>query len=481
MHTLTGSRSFTVKCKNLFTVCEIQCLRILKKLKWEYFCSTTNTTKSGNIMVKFDGGQTVDKKLKVPVDLSNSNLKSVLEVPLLTSLLCNFLSITDRSKLFQAYPLDSIFRETVSKHLIVSLPAFSGQEFQIATRAIQLYGPPKVSFHPSLTPVQLPVVNNILKYYADRVPNLGEDRNEIRSTRLKKLDLTGVLINTTTAKILQERFIIKELLLGETKPNFDKAFKMQKLIDLTVINNNNFLAYSLLDQAFESLETLTIINCKRILLDSVREVLINKKNFIKFTKIVLRDCVTAEGDMYLLNFLETVFSELHNVSHFIFKFTVPPVNRTTEFFDLQLQSNSQISVLDLSNNTWLYKKISTVLLHTPCLKYLDLSGIVIEENLDFEPLNSLEVLKIDYFLNCTQSLKTICPQKFKQLIVANKLGKNNRKFKAIRLDELERLIVVGERKTLEFNSCLIREPDWLRRMKNNGKVEIVQADKLCKT
>ena len=270
------------------------------------------------------------------------------------------------------------------------------------------------------------------------------------------------------------------MLLGETKPNFDKAFKMQKLIDLTVINNNNFLAYSLLDQAFESLETLTIINCKRILLDSVREVLINKKNFIMFTKIVLRDCVTAEGDMYLLNFLETVFSELHDVSHFIFKFTVPPVNRTTEFFDLQLQSNSQISVLDLSNNTRLYKKISKVLLHTPCLKYLDLSGIVIEENLDFEPLNSLEVLKIDYFLNCTQSLKTICPQKFKQLIVANKLGKDNRKFKAIRLDELERLIVVGERKMLEFNSCLIREPDWLRRMKNNGKVEIVQADKLYK-
>ena len=180
---------------------------------------------------------------------------------------------------------------------------------------------------------------------------------------------------------------------------------LQKLIlNSTVINNNNYLAYSLLDQSFDRLETLIIINCKRILLDSVREVSINKE----------------KDSMYLLGFLETVFSKQH-VLHYIFKFNVPPVNRATDLW-LMITikfSNCTCSVLDLSNNTWLYRKFPIVLLHTPCLKYLDLCGIVIEKNLDFEPLNSLEAFKLDYFLKCTQSLRTICPQNFKQLSVTN--------------------------------------------------------------
>ena len=149
--------------------------------------------------------------------------------------------------------------------------------------------------------------------------------------------------------------------------------------------------------------------------------------------------------MYLLGFLKTVFSESHNVSHFIFKFTIPPVKRTTGVFFLQLQSNSKISVLDLSNNTCLYRKIPKVLLYTRCSQYLDLSGIEIEENLDFERLDSLGVLKLDYFLNGTQSLRTICPQNFEQLIITNKLCKNNKKYKAMRLNELERPISVLEK------------------------------------
>ena len=65
---------------------------------------------------------------------------------------------------------------------------------------------------------------DILKNYADRVQNLGDDSSRIRNTRLKKLDLTGLLINTTITKILHERFVFEEFLLGNSKQDFDEAF-----------------------------------------------------------------------------------------------------------------------------------------------------------------------------------------------------------------------------------------------------------------
>lgn len=123
--------------------------------------------------------------------------------------------------------------------------------------------------------------------------------------------------------------------------------------------------------------------------------------------------------MHLLDFLETVFSSVHELDTFTFKHSVAPANEISQFFDLILDSYTSITELNLENNSLLYGKISVILSYTPQIKILNIKGIELDTELRFSYLQELVELHMDYFTDCKSALVTISSNVFKKLTVTN--------------------------------------------------------------
>ena len=320
---LQHSKGLKIVCHNLRTSCEIQCSALLRRLTWSY--ASPSGVKSGHMMVCIDGVQAETGQVYLPVETVNENwLLSCLFQLGVSKEICKNLKVTDRNNLFVAtYQIDPVFRAITYPALDVSLPAFIGKRTYFSIRAIQLFNPIKILFYPSQVPYSLHVVATILKAFRARNAQECEKSENKKVKRLIELNLTGVKVNEPLAKMISENFELQTLRLGEATQSFERFLKVEGTQRLYVENNINFLAICLYEIEFTQLKHLEIYNCERILLQSIISFLHNSKTL---KKLIIINCITVDKDMHLLDFLETVFSSVHELDTFTFKHSVAPAN-----------------------------------------------------------------------------------------------------------------------------------------------------------
>ena len=307
---LNHGRAATVLCHSLTTSFELQCLGLLKQLRWAHTPQGSNKLIEGHMMVKLDGKQTAKQTMEAPLDFQSSSFLPILSLPEINEKIATFLQPIDKNNLFIAInKMQAFFRALVFPTLTVNLPAFSGQQTSMACLAILLHNPTRISFSSLFEPISLPAANIILRAYARRNAQEREPGGEKRIKRLIELDLTGVCVNETTMYYLSKNFEIPAVKFADTKSHIDKDFKMHGLQALYVENNDNFIATCLYDIAFINLKKLEIINCNRIVLSSIANFLAGENSL---TYLKLKDCIKVEKDRNVLHeFLNVVFSDAH--------------------------------------------------------------------------------------------------------------------------------------------------------------------------
>ena len=116
-----------------------------------------------------------------------------------------------------------------------------------------------------------------------------------------------------------QKFAIEALKIGKTSRQFDLEFEMPSLRRLEVINNNYFVANCLRKQSFQNLQSVTLINCKRLRLMYLAELILTARD-LKTLQIV--DSFKGK-QQFLLDFLQVAISHCSKVEMLRFEFTEP--------------------------------------------------------------------------------------------------------------------------------------------------------------
>ena len=276
--------------------------------------------------------------------------------------------------------------------------------------------------------------------------------------RLKKLDLTDVLVNEMIIELLSDKFKIGCLRLCETRAHIDRALKLEGLLELYVENNENFLTTCLYEPALVNLRKLEIVNCPLILLTCI-ENFINGINDLK--ELILRDCIKLDKNMFLLDFLRAVFSNKNGLKAFVFEYTVQPLAEILQFFPSSLEDDVSLTELNLTNNAILSNKVSEIIMHTTKLRVLKLQGVELNEQVTLSYLYELEELYIDYFHDFSIIIATLNSNMFKKLEVANKHHIKSIMTKNVNFDNLYELFRKDYDLEVFFINCKVTEPVWL--------------------
>ena len=118
-----------------------------------------------------------------------------------------------------------------------------------------------------------------------------------------------------------------------------------------------------------------------------------KINAVFSAKKDFTSCVTDERNLYLIDFLQLVFSDKVSVKRFEFECSKPEEVLTSWFFQLSLTSDCDIKELSLVNSNFLIYTLQTIIDHSPELEIVDSQGIQVPEIINFSGLPELKKIK----------------------------------------------------------------------------------------
>ena len=229
-------------------------------------------------------------------------------------------------------------------------------------------------------------------------------QGQIGKIELREIDLQGVKVTENLIKYLCDNFRVEKLTVSKSTSQFDRVLQLRGLLEFKIVNNDIFSAAGLTFQSFNSLVILEILECKMISLYNITQFIIKSSTIQKLTIV---DCITNERNYYLIEYIQTVFSEKSGLTSLHLKASKSENVTTSGFFQLNVNSDCKLRELTLVNNNFLLYIVQNILNNAPDLEELDLRGIKLQQNLNLSVLPELRKLTIDYFHDFTKIIQTI--------------------------------------------------------------------------
>ena len=384
-------------------------------------------------------------------------------------LICYYLKPIEKYNFYIAtYQNEIVLKSVVKEGFDVSWPSAEAAT-TIACRAITKVQPRILLFSPTPETLQPKSVHKIIKQ-AVLVTVQGQNKSD----RIIKLDLSGVCILSKTVRMICDNFVIKKFTLSKTKENVDRIFNVEGIEKLKIKENNITNLSFLENKAYETLKSLTVIKCERVLFKSLID-FINKTKTLKELKLVQIEA--KDRDFQLAHFMQIVFSHVSSVSSLEFSFIEPQNLDITANFQ-PLIGSCQITDLNLINNIYFNHVIKDILHFLNCLKVLDITGLKVTSNLNFCNLEQLQSLKISNFFGIDQAFETITSDLLTFLQITNTLNGKNVVNNPIKFDLLRVLILELPNFEIKLLNCNVVIPSWLRDLISAGNVKITRQDKM---
>ena len=229
-------------------------------------------------------------------------------------------------------------------------------------------------------------------------------QEQIGEIELREIDSQGPKVTENLIKYLCDNFRVEKLTVSKSTSQFDRVLQLRGLLEFKIVNNDIFSAAGLTFQSFNSLVILEILECKMISLYNITQFIIKSSTIQKLTIV---DCITDERNYYLIEYIQTVFSEKSGLTSLHLKASKSENVTTSGFFQLNVNSDCKLRELTLVNNNFLLYIVQNILNNAPDLEELDLRGIKLQQNLNLSVLPELRKLTIDYFYDFTKIIQTI--------------------------------------------------------------------------
>ena len=229
-------KTATVSCDELEMSCKLQCLALVGKFKWSYHSTNKNKTYKGILKMRPDNSlKTGEVPLRgevAPVEkqpqanevanFDNHPFSEVLRKTNVFREICSYLKSIDLYNLYKVIKssefISSLFF-SIAFHVNIEIsgPWLVGPSaVDYFNQIITIANPPNLLFQDINKPVCPSIALKFLKTIASR----NAESNQ-KITRMKMLDLSGVVVTESLIKYVSERFKIESIKLGKTTRQFD--------------------------------------------------------------------------------------------------------------------------------------------------------------------------------------------------------------------------------------------------------------------
>ncbi|KAL7301933.1 hypothetical protein TKK_0005526 [Trichogramma kaykai] len=305
-------------------------------------------------------------------------------------------------------------------------------------------------FYREEMPVPLPCVSMLLRARVGDVP-------ENSMCFLEKVDLTSVIVNNEFIRFVSGRFLIKELIIGQSTAHFESEARFRGVQYLTIKNNSSFRGSLLLSNLADSLLTVKIIACKNLIFHKLKAFLSEDS---RTTAIVLDKIgiVKSFGPDYT-HIFDGLFSGKNVIKSFTF--TSPCMQ---EIVDVNIVNrkfcvNNFLTELNFENNQLCAVFLPKIVELVPNLESLNVVGVGPLVDVSFAALHELKQLKLSYYSGFTTAVASIVSSKFEHLVMINSLGKKHTKL--VGPGFAVKLFSVAARESLvELHKCRIVPSQW---------------------
>ncbi|KAL7289992.1 hypothetical protein TKK_0015724 [Trichogramma kaykai] len=305
-------------------------------------------------------------------------------------------------------------------------------------------------FYREEMPVPLPCVSMLLRARLSGVP-------ENSMCFLEKVDLTSVIVNNEFVRFLRGRFIIKELIIGQSTAHFESEARFRGIQYLTIKNNSSFRGSLLLSNLADSLLTVQIIACKNLIVDKLKAFLSEDS---RATAVVLDriGIVKSFGPNYT-HIFDGLFSGNNVIKSFAF--TSPCMQEIVDvnIVNRKLCVNNFLTELNFENNQLCAAYLPKIVELVPNLESLNVVGVGPLVDVSFAALHEFKQLKLSYYSGFTTAVASIASNKFEHLVIMNSLGKKHTKLVgpgfAVKL-----LSVAARESFVELHKCRIVPSQW---------------------
>ena len=335
-----------ITCTKLADTCRLQCLFLLKKLTWSYK-DPKQYLIEGDFKIIPKDEIIASIELNSQTENSENTLISILHShPTASDIIFSYLDKTELFNLYIAtHKSTAVYRTFCFPEINALQFPFNGRtSIDLIYKAINTYNPTQLSFPSMQDPLEPNSILRILRLVVKK--NAQEEIQKI--SRLKKLDLSGIMVNDGIFAHIKEKMCIKQMKICDTSMQVNHQFKYQGLEKLEVLNNGHFTGRGLNDLNFEMLQSIILINCKRIQLLSLVEIAIGKH-----VKTLVITHGISHKDLSITIFLQKVMSEESTLQTFHFNFTEVPNFQISQAFQPLFIGNCYLKELNVKNNTLL--------------------------------------------------------------------------------------------------------------------------------
>ncbi|KAL7304684.1 hypothetical protein TKK_0002927 [Trichogramma kaykai] len=253
-----------IDCENLFTSCQLQCAAICKKIPWTKTDPLGNV-KKGFIKIKPDLNSIMssDPSANSPPEFPLCEVHPALRVAVIMDQILSLLPPEDQLNFYCWLGKPEFLLEIMlhySLHFVWL--RFLGDPSEVCA-FVRRFRTLRFVFYREKMPVPLPCVSMLLRARVSDVP-------ENSMCFLEKVDLTSVIVNNEFIRFVSGRFLIKELIIGQSTAHFESEARFRGVQYLTIKNNSSFRGSLLLSNLADSLLTVKIIACKNLIVDKLK-------------------------------------------------------------------------------------------------------------------------------------------------------------------------------------------------------------------
>ncbi|XP_066595877.1 uncharacterized protein [Prorops nasuta] len=207
-----------------------------------------------------------------------------------------------------------------------------------------------ITFKQGCGRIEAPFVNKFLLACARRALNL------VPKLKMKRIDVSGILLSARTIEILSESFETHKLVLSRTPGGCDEKLKMKNLVSLTLRDNDQLSLRFLKNDCFTHLVSLKIIGCNEVPIHKLCDFVSSNQSL---KKLVFIDSQSKIG--HTVQVSEAAMSGKNVLQIFRFGYSINKVFRVSLIPHITWNNSDQITEISLDNNDFFTEHISQIL------------------------------------------------------------------------------------------------------------------------